>query len=220
MKKENELYGLKTYFLKERGQPYFKVHNIEKIWGCTNLTQKVRRELSDNDVLLVSLNENKDLYDILISEYGESNKSRKHLFINESGLLSISFRVRTKKAKHFIDYVVNSMINLREKNIGQTSNILNHFLGSYHDENYNKKTYLIVDEKTNLVKIGASLSPNIREKTLQSECPFIKLLYVLDRNIEKELHKHYKSKRERGEWFLLNDEDISDLIDMGFMLVV
>lgn len=82
------------------------------------------------------------------------------------------------------------------------------------DKSFHKtKTYLMVDEKTGYVKIGKSINPKIREKTLQSEKPVIKILYVCDNNIEKKLHNEYKDKRIRGEWFSLSPEDIKYIVE-------
>ena len=67
----------------------------------------------------------------------------------------------------------------------------------------------MIDKNTGLYKIGRSINPKIRERTLQSEKPTIELLYFregydLD---EKFLHNFFKDKRVRGEWFDLNFED-------------
>lgn len=66
------------------------------------------------------------------------------------------------------------------------------------------KTYIMKDELNSLYKIGKSKDAVLREKTLQSEKPSIKIVKVFENNIEKELHKQYKEFRVRGEWFNLN----------------
>jgi hypothetical protein len=66
------------------------------------------------------------------------------------------------------------------------------------------KTYLLKDKNTGFYKIGKSVNPKNREKTLQSEKPTYELLKVWDKNIEKELHEKYATQRVRGEWFDLN----------------
>ena len=60
------------------------------------------------------------------------------------------------------------------------------------------------DNHNNLYKIGYSKKPNLREKTLQSEKPSIKMVKVWDCDIEKKLHKLYDEFRVRGEWFNLS----------------
>ena len=67
-----------------------------------------------------------------------------------------------------------------------------------------KKTYLMKDNINGLYKIGYSINPNQRERTLQSEKPNIKIVKIWNKDIEKELHKNYKANRVRGEWFDLN----------------
>lgn len=64
--------------------------------------------------------------------------------------------------------------------------------------------YMMKDTLSGLYKIGMSVNPKHRERTLQSEKPSIKMVKVFDKNIEKELHDKYKAQRVRGEWFELN----------------
>lgn len=70
------------------------------------------------------------------------------------------------------------------------------------------KTYLMKDCQNNLYKIGKSINPERRERTLQSEKPNIKLVKVWDNDIEKKLHKIYDKQRVRGEWFNLNQVQV------------
>lgn len=84
---------------------------------------------------------------------------------------------------------------------------------SFSRHNLQKKTYLMTDKNTGLTKIGYSIDPSKRERTLQSEKPTIVCLFVLDRNIEKELHNNYATKRIRGEWFKLTNDEISNIVD-------
>jgi hypothetical protein len=70
--------------------------------------------------------------------------------------------------------------------------------------NFSSKTYLIKEDNTKFYKIGKSIDPVKREKTLQREKPNIKLIKVWEDDIERELHKKYKDQRVRGEWFVLS----------------
>jgi len=78
-----------------------------------------------------------------------------------------------------------------------------------------KETYIYImyDENSKYFKIGRSVNPQKREKTLQSEKPSIVLLYTFKgvNNDEIILHEKFKSKRIRGEWFNLNDDDITEI---------
>lgn len=73
------------------------------------------------------------------------------------------------------------------------------------------KTYLMRDENTGCTKIGKSVNPRRRERTLLSDKPTITLFKVCEKNVERELHAKYKDKRVRGEWFTLTEEDIADI---------
>ena len=66
------------------------------------------------------------------------------------------------------------------------------------------KTYIMKDSITGLYKIGKSVNPKFRERTLQSEKPSIKMVKVFQNNIEKKLHNLFSNNRIRGEWFELN----------------
>lgn len=76
------------------------------------------------------------------------------------------------------------------------------------NKNIESKTYIILDERTGLYKIGKSCNPIARENTLQSEYPLLKIIFVIDKDVESDLHLIYKSKRIRGEWFKLSKNDI------------
>jgi len=85
-------------------------------------------------------------------------------------------------------------------------------------ENEECFVYLMKDLRNNSHKIGISVNPQIRERTLQSEQPRTELLAVkkyVNRKIalaiEKALHDIYSHKRKRGEWFDLDSEDIKEL---------
>lgn len=75
-----------------------------------------------------------------------------------------------------------------------------------------QKTYLMRDTATGLIKIGKSYDPKIREKTLRSDKPTVDLFFVIEENVERELHIEYSLFRVRGEWFNLSDESVNDII--------
>jgi hypothetical protein len=72
----------------------------------------------------------------------------------------------------------------------------------------------MTDTKNGFHKIGISKEPKHRESTLQSEKPSILLIWsspVPIKNVNKIeaiLHEKFSSKRIRGEWFDLSDDDI------------
>ena len=76
-----------------------------------------------------------------------------------------------------------------------------------------RSTYVMIDVNTGYYKIGSSLKPKFREKTLRSDKPTVSLLFYCDSNIELNLHRDYKHKRVRGEWFKLSKDDLLDIFD-------
>jgi hypothetical protein len=73
--------------------------------------------------------------------------------------------------------------------------------------------YLMVNTDTSLIKIGFSVNPGYRERTLHSQEPSIHLIACWEgsERKEKELHLKYRDKRVRGEWFRLNFADLYEL---------
>tara|TARA_R110000803_G_C11951411_1_gene317716 strand:- start:39 stop:1340 length:1302 start_codon:yes stop_codon:yes gene_type:complete len=70
------------------------------------------------------------------------------------------------------------------------------------------KTYLMKNRRNGLYKIGKSITPTHRERTLQSEEPEIEMVKVWEDNIEDRLHKKYSRSRVRGEWFKLTNTQV------------
>lgn len=73
--------------------------------------------------------------------------------------------------------------------------------------------YLMVNTDTGLIKIGKSIDPVYRERTLHSKEPSVHLiaLWRCDQQVEKELHAKYIHRRVRGEWFRLTIPDLTAL---------
>ena len=69
------------------------------------------------------------------------------------------------------------------------------------------------DSNTGLIKIGKSINPLHRERTLQSEKPTISLFAVCEEDIENELHSIYDSYRVRGEWFNISSNQVQYIIN-------
>lgn len=85
-------------------------------------------------------------------------------------------------------------------------------------ENEECFVYLMKDLRNITYKIGISNNPGKRERTLQSEQPKTELVaskkYInrkIALNIEKALHETYSHKRKRGEWFMLDEEDVLEI---------
>lgn len=71
--------------------------------------------------------------------------------------------------------------------------------------------YVMIDKNTGYYKIGKSVKPKFRERTLQSEKPTIEMLFTHEGRCsdEKALHEIFKEKRIRGEWFDLSGSDLT-----------
>lgn len=77
----------------------------------------------------------------------------------------------------------------------------------------NQYVYLMFNKRNKLIKIGRSIDPRHRERTLQGQEPEIVLLafWKGDNNLEKELQKLFDHLRQRGEWFKLNFKELKNL---------
>ena len=77
--------------------------------------------------------------------------------------------------------------------------------------------YLCKNFNNGSIKIGytSNKNPTIREKTLQSEEPYVDFIRVYKgtRSDEQILHDMFNSKRIRGEWFNLGSDEISKIDD-------
>lgn len=83
------------------------------------------------------------------------------------------------------------------------------------------QVYVMKNKRNGLFKIGISKDPKFREETLQGEEPEIELVSATpsEKRVERLLHRFFASKRVRGEWFKLTDEEalrVSDLVVDGF----
>jgi hypothetical protein len=93
-------------------------------------------------------------------------------------------------------------------------NLFNEDKGSIKlDVSKTNKIYLILDSTKNLIKIGKSINPRTREKTLQGEAPQLDILttWIAPAFVERELHEKFRDKRTRGEWFKLTFSDLKEI---------
>lgn len=161
-----------------------------------------------------------DELDILIDNYGWSNSLWYR--IKAQDLFKIPYKTIKKHNKSLIDFFAYFGIYLKygyKKNIEKykakkkqykeqqerEKNKYNYKSYIYND--YVKpasKTYILKDKNTGYYKIGKSINPLDREKTLQAEKPTYELIKIFNNDIETDLHKKYKEQNVRGEWFNLN----------------
>lgn len=78
------------------------------------------------------------------------------------------------------------------------------------NKNRENKIYLILNNRNNFIKIGRSINPIHREKTLQSEDPELLMIksWIAPKDVEKLLHSEFSNERVRGEWFRLTIKDL------------
>lgn len=80
---------------------------------------------------------------------------------------------------------------------------------------FNCFIYVMEDLRNRVFKIGRSKTPGKRERTLQSEVPQVVLRFSIpgEEEDEKRLHDRFESKRVRGEWFALTNDDLLMIIE-------
>lgn len=80
----------------------------------------------------------------------------------------------------------------------------------YGENNAKEKcVYLMLNVRNGQIKIGQSIDPKFREKTLMGQEPSIHVIsaWIAPISVEKELHRKFESKNIRGEWFNLTFKD-------------
>lgn len=108
---------------------------------------------------------------------------------------------------YFHYYIIKMFID----NGGEISDTINDI--SY---NYNTFTYVLKLMKyNNVYKIGKTNNISKRISDLEEIYGQLKLIYLIEKNIESDLHKKYNAKRfefeNAKELFCLNDDDLIDL---------
>lgn len=171
-----------------------------KFENCPNITLKVKKRKNGSYIFLFKHNGVTNVYNI----YEMLSIAYNFIDNRDDCHKVIKFLDRFAIDNSFYWYLRDSVMiaNHAIEALNKNSNI---FL--------RQKTYLIKDNRTGATKIGKSNNPYKREKTLQSEVLSLELLYICDDNIESLLHKKYKDKRIRGEWFNLTDKDIEYIVN-------
>jgi prophage antirepressor-like protein len=203
--------------IKIKDDIFYLALEVAKIWGHTNLTQFVNRNLEKTEYLYVSNTTHKETFLYLIKNKIVSNKTRKVMLITDSGLLTLAIKSNTPSSIKFINKITKTIIQKREELGVSEEDFINMFQDSYTKSHNEVATYVMYDEISGYYKIGISKNPKARESTISSQLPKIKTILYLDRNIEKTLHALFSSKKIRGEWFNLNADDIITITcDFGF----
>lgn len=128
-----------------------------------------------------------DFFTITFKELENPEYENSEIIVsNPRGVVIIRFEEKIAVYREMFRYVTN-------KNISSSN-----------------KTYLMYSGLSNLIKIGRSINPKKREKTLQGEDPRLEIIAFWDApaSTERELHNIFSNKRKRGEWFNLNFGDL------------
>lgn len=75
-------------------------------------------------------------------------------------------------------------------------------------------TYVIKDRLSGLSKIGRTSDLNKRLSTLSTSNLNLSLFISVDEDREKELHRLFKDKQVKNEWFDFNEKDLEDIKEL------
>lgn len=200
----------------------YGIYNFKTIEGLENvLNSIITREKTESQRIVDFLKANNLIkfifYDNLVYENTFVLKMQEEVFVtfeNNKCKVITPFETKiVKTEKEFVDFLEQTK---REFQVPDDVRHLEKvFKGD--DKKEDGYVYLMIDHNTKLYKIGWSKQPKVREKTLQSEQPKIELLksFRTNKSSETELHRYFKDKRIRGEWFNLTPSDLN-LIDVYF----
>lgn len=83
---------------------------------------------------------------------------------------------------------------------------------------HNKGKHLYLIQCGEYIKIGRANNVSLRLTQIKSMCPYgVELLEVFHNkgDIEHDLHQRFKSKHHTGEWFMLNTNDVCEIVNIG-----
>lgn len=115
-----------------------------------------------------------------------------------------------------ISYLIDFFDKMIRENQNHFTNKIVNIEKSIKDSYKIRFTYIMYDEITGFYKIGKSINPEFREKTLSSQTPKIKLINKCLESIvsERYLHSLFSNKNIRGEWFNLDMEEIEHIFNL------
>jgi hypothetical protein len=194
---------------------YFYDYNlIDDIWDYSNLIEasicttykiiieedeylKAKYPMSNNLLITYDTNE-------IIKEWAKDDFIYKY---NELQLL--------KAQKAISDNTMSNKMNFNIKNVDLNSELGKLIINIINENKSieNKYVYLIYDVNGNSYKFGQTYDLIYRENTLRAKEPKIELIKFCQTNVitESDLKEKYKSKRSRGEWFDLSDDEVNEI---------
>ncbi len=132
------------------------------------------------------------------------------LFPNHScstrGLLELVAYMKTyfhcPKERQILEYKYESERNENDLMVLMTGNRLKNGEPVWKDREKLFHTYFLICESSSNIKIGRSINPIQRFHALRSSSPTpLKILGVIEKDVETELHRKFKKSRLQGEWF-------------------
>lgn len=211
--------SLKEYYLNQSGNVIIKYDKEEINDFLYNIIDNINKDIllnfkiiNSSADLCITCEFSKLKFNIPLENYSIS-LSKEDILILTSEIYNSKLIIDTI---NFLDRFteINNYSYIRLKYL-----ILSNLLSSIYENNNfeilnnKQKTYLMKDSNTGYTKIGKAVNPKFRERTLQSEKPSISLFSICDSLIESELHREYKNKRVRGEWFNLTESEINNIIN-------
>ena len=155
--------------------------------------QTMRRSLKDRKVLSVWMDNVCEQLNSLLDEYNDK----------------LAFEVMSIKNKLYANMIeMAKPIMDSAKQYDLRSKVCANGIGLLPVDDF--QTYLVKDYNNGLVKIGKSKDIHTRLRVLGNKDK--QLIAYVRKDIETVLHREYKGKRIKGEWFNLTDAEINKII--------
>ena len=155
--------------------------------------QTMRRSLKDRKVLSVWMDNVCEQLNSLLDEYNDK------LAFEVMNIKNKLYANMIERAKPIMDSA--KQYDLRNK-------VCANGIGLLPVDDF--QTYLVKDYNNGLVKIGKSKDIHTRLRVLGNKDK--QLIAYVRKDIETVLHREYKGKRIKGEWFNLTDTEINKII--------
>ena len=155
--------------------------------------QTMRRSLKDRKVLSVWMDNVCEQLNSLLDEYNDK------LALEVMNIKNKLYANMIERAKPIMDSA--KQYDLRNK-------VCANGIGLLPVDDF--QTYLVKDYNNGLVKIGKSKDIHTRLQVLGNKDK--QLIAYVRKDIETVLHREYKGKRIKGEWFNLADTEINKII--------
>lgn len=201
----NESNKIKGFLLNLK--PFLKNRNELVILFCKYISNYYQKDLLETKRLVNSF---QHLQRMLFESKGYITFGDE---LSQENIDKYSLLVKGNKLPLYVPYISDNI----EKKSDNNFNFKNASINKSKHRNY---VYIMLNKSNGYYKIGRSINPIYREKTLQAEEPDVVLIkkWIASAEIEKTLHLKYKLKRIRGEWFALEDKDLEEI--NSFMLQI